>query len=151
MPNFTQAVKNSGLIEAIRPEAMQKAIRGASLAHDEFGNFVPNKVAPFRQPITMDWIAADEERIRAPRAGTGILLASHASTAPGSGQLIIRLYSETETSGESLVWTHYHPQGQRIFEEPVSLPVLAGSWWSCNIQSAGGASNVSVSFVINVG
>lgn len=151
MDRISKAIRDEGLLDALIPEQDRIAIQSASMALDEFGVIQPPSIKAYRQPITYDWIVSDTARKRVPRAGTISLIASHAVTAPNSGPLTIRISQEYPGSGESIIWTTYHPSGQKMFTEEVSIPVLAGTWLSTSLIAAGGSTNQSVSVVINVG
>ena len=147
---IAQAMRDHGLIEAVIPDSDLRAINAAKQGLMPNGQVVPKAGEAIRTPMILSFGATSGIRERAARAGNGILFATHAATAPTS-QLIVRLWAETPTSGRTLIHVQYHPAGQRIYENEVSLPVLAGSWWDVDIQAAGGASGVSASFVVNVG
>lgn len=148
-------MRDNKLVESITSTKMRRVVQSAGQAVDDQGRVRAQAAKNIRTPVVFNWLATSGMRQRAPRAGKGILIASHATTAPSSGQLIIRLFQQYPGSGQTQIYTLYHPQGSTsyMYEEEIvpKLDILAGSWLSCDIQSAGGASGVSVSFVMDVG
>lgn len=146
-----QGIRDHGLVSAIHPDSNRRVISAAKRALDDQAKIVPQAATTIRQPVLFNWLASAGMSIRAPRAGTITLVAVHSDTAPSTGQLIYRMYQTTPTSGKTLIYTGYCPSGTKIYEERVSLPILAGSWLWVDVQSTGSASGVSISASMNVG
>lgn len=146
-----RGIRDHGLVEAIHPQSNRRAISGVKRAVDDQGKIIPISASTIRQPLTFNWLASAGESIRAARAGTINLISVHSDTAPSTGQLVYRMYQTTPTSGKTLIYTGYCPSGTKIYEDKVSIDILAGSWLWVDVQSTGSASGVSISASMNVG
>ncbi len=148
---IAQALRDHKLKDAILSVRDRDFIHNVQNTMDTQGKITSHSAKPFRTPLTFDWHSSIPQRIRSPRAGKAVMVGIHTVTPPSTGQLIIRIYQETPTSGETIITTVYVPSGSKMFEQAVALDILAGSWLSMSIQSPGGASSVSVSMTVNVG
>jgi hypothetical protein len=147
-----QSIRDHGLVDSVLSARRRRSLAGAMQAIDDQNKIRPSAIlSNMRNPQVMNWFVSTGTRYRAARAGTAILFASHASTAPSTGPLILRLYQEYPGSGETLIASFQHPQSARMFEEEISIDIIAGSWLTVDIQSSGSASGVSASLVMNVG
>jgi hypothetical protein len=146
-----QALRDHDLRGKILSDDKRRFIGHAQRTLDSQGKPIPLAYKAIKTPLVMNWLVSETEYIRAARAGTAVLFSCYSITPPSSGQLILRLYQTTEGSGETIISTLYCPQSTRIFEQVISVPVLAGAWLSVDVQATGSASGVSASLTINVG
>jgi len=148
---IAQALRNHKLKDAILSRGDRDFLHNVQNTMDTQGQITARAAKPFRTPLTFDWHSSVAQRLRSPRAGTAVMIGVHAVTPPSSGQLIVRISQETDTSGETVLTTVYVPSGTKMFEQSVTLDILAGSWLSMLVESFNGASSVSVSMTVNVG
>lgn len=142
-------------INLIWPVQRERHVDGALLAIDEAGR--PNREY-FRSilpPEKLDWATGETGKfIATARAGRSVLAIARAGTAPSTGACIITLRWESAAQGLTTIGTVRIPNGQRFGQsgpEQIGASLPAGAWVQAQISTANGASNVSVSLVLEKG
>ena len=142
-------------INLIWPVQRERHVDGALLAIDEAGR--PNR-EHFRSilpPEKLDWATGETGKfIATARAGRSVLAIARAGTAPSTGACIITLRWESAAQGLTTIGTVRIPNGQRFGQsgpEQIGASLPAGAWVQAQVSTANGASNVSVSLVLEKG
>lgn len=142
-------------INLIWPIQRERHVDGALLAIDEAGR--PNREY-FRSilpPEKLDWATGETGKfIATARAGRSVLAIARAGTAPSTGACIITLRWESAAQGLTTIGTVRIPNGQRFGQsgpEQIGTALPAGAWVQAQVSTANGASNVSVSLVLEKG
>lgn len=142
-------------INLIWPVQRERHVDGALLAIDEAGR--PNREY-FRSilpPEKLDWATGETGKfIATARAGRSVLAIARAGTAPSTGACIITLRWESAAQGLTTIGTVRIPNGQRFGQsgpEQIGASLPAGAWVQAQVSTANGASNVSVSLVLEKG
>lgn len=151
MSNLDRIVRNSGVLDRLRPLDAIKQQRADAQVIDEAGRINPAAAAPFRTPLALHWSPGSTARQRAAQAGTAVLLAAHAATPPTTGNCTITLTMVTAVMGVTTIGTCQITSGQTIGETQLAYPVPAGSWLGAVVSQASGASGVSISLTIKAG
>lgn len=143
-------VRDSGIADAITPAEEIRQQQALRTVVDETGRIANRAARPFRTPFTMHWYESTG-RQRLAQAGTAIVVAAHADTAPSGGSAFVTVTAERDGSGVQEVAVLEIPNGRRFAEERLNQPVLGGSWIGAAVTTASGAANVSISLVIRGG
>ena len=151
MTDLAQLIRQTGLAEAIQPARAIRQAQAVAVVVDETGKINRSAVAPFLPPIAFQWASGSTSRQRVPRAGTIVLLAAFASTAPSTGDATVTLTQMTEASGEETIATLRIAEDAQFGDAQPMVQVPAGAWLGAIVTVANGASGVSISCTMNVG
>lgn len=142
-------------INEIWPIQREGHLNAVMEAIDEAGR--PNREY-FRSilpPEKLDWATGETGKfIATARAGRSVLAIARAGTAPSTGACIITLRWESAAQGLTTIGTVRIPNGQRFGQsgpEQIGASLPAGAWVQAQVSTANGASNVSVSLVLEKG
>ena len=101
-------------------------------------------ILPFLPALVHEWTPAVEAAKYVPQVSVLTTLAAHAITPPGAGGCTVVLEYQAPGAGSEVIATLTIPSGRESSEVSYSHSLSAGSWLFAYVDTANGASGVSI-------